>query len=85
MLQLLIDRLSMYFRAVGSYFKLDVPIVESKPQMKQFTAVTLDFAQNRLGQAHPVHTITTALYLESTKLEILYDYNTNFFTDEKSS
>ena len=61
MLQLLIDRLSKYFRAVGSYFKLDGPIVESKPQMKHFTAVALDFPQNRVGQAHLAHTLTTTL------------------------
>ena len=38
-------------------------MVESKPQMKHFTAVALDFPKNRVGQAHLAHTLTSALAL----------------------
>ena len=34
-------------------------MMESKPQMKHFTAVALDFTQNWVGQAHLAHTLTT--------------------------
>ena len=36
-------------------------MVESKPQMKHFTAVALDFPQNWVGQAHLAHRLTTAI------------------------
>ena len=36
-------------------------MVESKPQIKHFTAVALDFPQNQVGQAHLAHTLTTTL------------------------
>ena len=49
------------FRAVDISLKSGGPMVESKPQMKHFTAVALDFPQNRVGQAHLAHTLTTTL------------------------
>ena len=36
-------------------------MVESKSQMKYFIAVALDFPQNRLGQVHLAHMLSTAL------------------------
>ena len=48
-------------RAVDSSFKPGGPIVESKPQIKRFTVVALDFPKNRDGQAHLAHTLTTTL------------------------
>ena len=40
-------------RAVGNSFKPDGPIAESKPQMKQFTAVDSDFPLKPVGPGPP--------------------------------
>ena len=36
-------------------------MMESKPQMKHFTAVALDFTQNWVGQAHLAYILTKTL------------------------
>ena len=44
-------------------------MMESKPQMKHFSAVALDCPQNRMGQTHLAYTLTMAL------LKISYSAN----------
>ena len=65
----------MAHRAAGSPFKLGGPMMESKTQMKYFTAVDLDFPQNGVGQAHQAHTLNTALSFSMPILE-----NVTFFS-----
>ena len=43
-------------------------MVESKPQMKNFITVALDFPQNRVGQVHLAHTLTMAQMLQNFML-----------------
>ena len=42
---------ALTYRVVGSSFRMDGPMLESKLQKKHFTAFPLDFPQQRVGQA----------------------------------
>ena len=54
---------TIHCRVVGSSFKPSGPIVESKPQMKHFSALALDLPENRVGQAHLAHTLAMVLII----------------------
>ena len=70
-------------RAVGGSFKPGGPMVESKPQMKHFTAFAIDFPQNRVGQAHLAHTLTTPLHTEESIQNERRNLKTEKWTTER--